>query len=89
MPAPTADAIQQKKAKQRALVPAIDMTRFYHARTCVQISKAEIEDILADPERAPDSDDEEDVEDWKVSRNIRHVIRPLICTYLYGIGCLL
>jgi len=89
VPAPTADTIQQKKAKQRALVPAIDMTRFYHARTCVQISKAEIEDILADPERAPDSDDEEDVEDWKVSRNIRHVICPLICTYLYGIGCLL
>ena len=47
-------------------VPKMDLTRFYHARTCIQMSRAEVEGILADPQRAPDSDDEEDVEDWKV-----------------------
>lgn len=57
----------QRKAKQRAVVvPKVDLTRFYHARTCVQMTKTEVEAILADPQRAPDSDDEEDVEDWKV-----------------------
>ena len=48
------------------MLPKIDLTRFYHARTCVQMSKDEVEGILADPQRASDSDDEEDVEDWKV-----------------------
>ena len=68
--APLLDGIQQKKAKQRAVVvPKIDLTRFYHARTCVQMTKSEVEAILADPQRAPDSDDEEDVEDWKVTTN--------------------
>ena len=52
--------------KRPAKLPKIDLTRFYHARTCVQMSKAEVEAILAHPQRAPDSDDEEDVEDWKV-----------------------
>ena len=66
--------MQQKKAKQRAVVvPKIDLTRFYHARTCVQMTKSEVEAILADPQRAPDSDDEEDVEDWKV--NAHHTQR--------------
>ena len=67
--APVLDSMQQRKAaKQRAVVvPKIDLTRFYHARTCVQMTKTEVEVILADPQRAPDSDDEEDVEHWKVN----------------------
>lgn len=66
--APLLGGTPQKKARQRAVVlPKIDLTRFYHARTCVQMSRAEVEGILADPQRASDSDDEEDVEDWKVT----------------------
>ena len=63
---PAPDALQQRKAK-KALPPRnIDLTRFYHARTCIRMTKAEVERILLDPQRASDSDDEEDVEDWKV-----------------------
>ena len=62
-----ADSIQQKRGKHRVAVsPSIDLKRFYHARTCIQMTKIEVEGILVDPQTAPDSDDEEDVEDWKV-----------------------
>ena len=64
MPAP--DALQQRKAKKALPPRSIDLTRFYHARTCIRMTKAEVERILLDPQRASDSDDEEDVEDWKV-----------------------
>ena len=64
MPAP--DALQQRKAKKAPPPRSIDLTRFYHARTCIRMTKAEAERILLDPQRASDSDDEEDVEDWKV-----------------------
>lgn len=57
--------VEQKRARHKPS-PSINLTRFYHARTCVRMTKAEVEGILADPQRAPDSDDEEDVEDWKV-----------------------
>ena len=63
---PAAEALQQKKAKKLLAPRSIDLTRFYHARTCIQMTKAEVERILLDPQRASDSDDEEDVEDWKV-----------------------
>ena len=64
--APAAVALQQRKAKKALPPRSIDLTRFYHARTCVRMTKAEVERILLDPQRASDSDDEEDVEDWKV-----------------------
>ena len=63
---PAADTLQQRKAKKALPLRSIDLTRFYHARTCIRMTKTEVERILLDPQRASDSDDEEDVEDWKV-----------------------
>ena len=63
---PAPDAVQQRKAKKALPPRSIDLTRFYHARTCIRMTKTEVERILLDPQRASDSDDEEDVEDWKV-----------------------
>ncbi|CAK0780168.1 hypothetical protein CVIRNUC_004955 [Coccomyxa viridis] len=62
---PAPDAVQQRKAKKALPPRSIDLTRFYHARTCIRMTKTEVERILLDPQRASDSDDEEDVEDWK------------------------
>lgn len=64
---PAPDAVQQRKAKKALPPRSIDLTRFYHARTCIRMTKTEVERILLDPQRASDSDDEEDVEDWKVN----------------------
>ena len=64
---PAPDAVQQRKAKKALPPRSIDLTRFYHARTCIRMTKTEVERILLEPQRASDSDDEEDVEDWKVN----------------------
>ena len=48
--------------------PAVYWTRFYHARTAVQMTKKEVDRILADPHGATDSEDDtpEDVHEAKV-----------------------
>ena len=46
--------------------PVEHYQRFYHARTAVQMKQQELAAIMADPKAAPDSDDEEDIEEWKV-----------------------
>ncbi len=48
------------------LDPIENYHRFYHARTAVQMTREEMVAIMADPKAAPDSDDEEDLEAWKV-----------------------
>jgi hypothetical protein len=59
----------RKRQKRTAPAPALDIesnwARFYHARTGIQMTRAEVEAILADPRSAPDSDDDEDPDDWK------------------------
>ena len=41
-------------------------TMFFHAKTHLPMTKTEVEMILADPKSVPDSDDEEDLDAWKV-----------------------
>lgn len=67
---PAKKAARGSKAAAAARRPVVDAAenwkRFYHARTCVRMTRAEVAKILADPRAAPDSDDDEDPEEWKV-----------------------
>lgn len=59
--------------------PVEHYQRFYHARTAVQMKKEELAAIMADPKAAPDSDDEEDIEEWKVGLHLsRHYLPALM-----------
>jgi len=54
------------QAALQAIDPVENYQRFYHARTAVQMKREEVTAIMANPHKAPDSDDEEDLEEWKV-----------------------
>ena len=47
--------------------PASDMQRFYHARSCTQMTEVEARAAFDDPRGEPDSDNEEDMTAWEVS----------------------
>lgn len=53
-------------AALQAIDPVENYQRFYHARTAVQMKREEVAAIMANPHKAPDSDDEENLEEWKV-----------------------
>ena len=58
---PAKKAARGGKAVRKPVVDAAEnWKRFYHARTCVRMTRAEVAKILADPRGAPDSDDDED-----------------------------
>ena len=64
----------RKKARTEASLgrsvvatPASDMQRFFHARSCTQMTEQEARAAFADPRGEPDSDNEEDLPDWEVS----------------------
>lgn len=88
-----------RRRGRRAAAPAVPVLdpvehyqRFYHARTAVQMKQQELVAIMADPKSAPDSDDEEDLEMWKVApiRTFVYLYIPIFtylptstCFYLY------
>lgn len=43
-----------------------ESTVYFHARSHVRMTDAEVAQILQDPASLPDSDDEEDQQAWKV-----------------------
>lgn len=52
---------RRKGAKQRQLPPLVHTAqRYYHSKTCMPMTAAEVHGTV-------DSDDEEDIEEWKVS----------------------
>lgn len=66
--------VAKTKPKQKWREPPLGPPRevvagmpFFHARTHMPMTKQEVKLILADPKSLPDSDDEEDVDKWKVT----------------------
>ncbi|CAL8468901.1 g8442 [Coccomyxa elongata] len=59
--------------------PVEHYQRLYHARTAVQMKQQELAAIMADPKAAPDSDDEEDIEEWKQRSRRKLAPRTDLC----------
>ena len=64
-------------AARQAVIAAPGRQAFYHARGHMPMQDEEVKTLLADPWALPDSDDEEDLSEWKVSpAAIMHPIWP-------------
>ena len=68
----------RKKARTDAILgrsivatPVSDMQRYFHARSCTQMTEQEARAAFADPRGEPDSDNEEDMAAWEVSACIK------------------
>ena len=62
---------------QQAVVAVPGRQTFYHARAHMPMQDEEVKTLLADPWALPDSDDEEDLSEWKVGpAAITHPIWP-------------
>ena len=79
LPAPAKRGLRKPAAGAHKPVvdPAEYWRRFYHARTTVCMTKAEVDTILADPRGAPDSDDEEDIDEYKARASVGPDLAPV------------
>lgn len=63
---PLLEKTRSRKVAQRTGKPDLNTTALYRARSHMPLTQQEIDKILADPRSMPDSDDEEDLDEWKV-----------------------
>ncbi|KAK9831270.1 hypothetical protein WJX74_010043 [Apatococcus lobatus] len=70
--------VRTEPAPGRSVVahPSSDMQRFYHARSCTQMTEQEACAAFADPRGEPDSDNEEDMTAWEARMTRRVAAAP-------------